>query len=124
MKHVLTALIRAYQLFLSPLMGRHCRFEPSCSRYAIEAIDRHGAWRGSWLAMRRIGRCHPWCERGIRSGTLNRYHSPMPAPSSTSRLIRNARLVNEGEVREADLLIEDGRIARIDNDLHSGTARR
>lgn len=52
-------LIRGYQLLLSPLVGGGCRFTPSCSAYAIEAIQTHGAWRGGWLAARRIGRCHP-----------------------------------------------------------------
>ncbi len=60
MKQVLMVLVRAYQLVLSPLMGSQCRFQPTCSHYAIEALQKHGAWRGSWLALRRIGRCHPW----------------------------------------------------------------
>ena len=55
----LVALIQLYRIFLSPLLGSHCRFAPSCSRYAIEAIDRFGAMRGGWLALRRLGRCHP-----------------------------------------------------------------
>ncbi|MHA1566916.1 MAG: membrane protein insertion efficiency factor YidD [Alphaproteobacteria bacterium] len=53
-------LIRIYQLFLSPLLGANCRFAPTCSGYAQEAIRLHGPFRGSWLAVRRIGRCHPW----------------------------------------------------------------
>ena len=65
MKRVLIAMIRAYQLILSPIVGYHCRFTPSCSRYATEAIERHGAIRGSWLAVCRIARCHPFCEGGI-----------------------------------------------------------
>jgi hypothetical protein len=52
--------IRAYQLLLSPLIGRACRFEPSCSRYAAACIEAHGARRGGWLAVRRIARCHPF----------------------------------------------------------------
>ena len=52
-------LVRAYQLVVSPMLGPSCRFDPSCSQYAMEAIERHGAVRGLWLAMRRIGRCHP-----------------------------------------------------------------
>ena len=52
-------LIRLYQLTLSPLLGPACRYEPSCSRYAIEAIERHGVLRGGWLAARRLGRCPP-----------------------------------------------------------------
>ena len=57
---VLKLLIRGYQLFVSPILGANCRYAPSCSRYAVEAIDSHGAVRGSWLAVKRIGRCHPW----------------------------------------------------------------
>lgn len=53
-------VIRTYQLLIAPLLPPACRFEPSCSRYAIEALREHGALRGSWLALRRIGRCHPW----------------------------------------------------------------
>ena len=57
---VLKLLIRGYQLFVSPILGANCRYAPSCSQYAVEAIDSHGAVRGSWLAVKRIGRCHPW----------------------------------------------------------------
>jgi putative membrane protein insertion efficiency factor len=53
-------LIRLYQVLISPLLGSNCRFEPSCSAYAEEALREHGAFRGSWLALRRIGRCNPW----------------------------------------------------------------
>ncbi len=56
----LIGLIRLYRLTLSPWLGRSCRFEPSCSRYAIEALERYGALRGSRLAAARIARCHPW----------------------------------------------------------------
>jgi uncharacterized protein len=57
---VLVLPIRVYQLLVSPLLGPRCRFYPSCSAYAVEALQRHGALRGSWLALRRLGRCHPW----------------------------------------------------------------
>jgi putative membrane protein insertion efficiency factor len=57
--------IRFYRYFISPFLGHSCRFLPTCSVYAIEAIDLHGAGRGTYLAMRRLGRCHPWCEGGI-----------------------------------------------------------
>lgn len=57
-------LILAYRRFVSPVLGRHCRFLPSCSEYGFEAIDVHGALRGSWLAMKRVGRCHPFREGG------------------------------------------------------------
>ena len=58
-------LIRAYQMTLGGLLGGHCRFYPSCSEYAIEALQKHGALRGSWLALRRIGKCHPLGPAGV-----------------------------------------------------------
>ncbi|MBL8486456.1 MAG: membrane protein insertion efficiency factor YidD [Rhodocyclaceae bacterium] len=60
MRWLLVALIRVYQYAISPMLGRSCRFHPTCSEYAIEALQRHGAWKGLGLALRRIGRCHPW----------------------------------------------------------------
>ena len=65
MRHVLRILIRAYQLVLSPLLGPRCRFYPSCSHYALEAIESHGALRGSWLSAKRICRCHPFNPGGF-----------------------------------------------------------
>jgi putative membrane protein insertion efficiency factor len=65
MRHVLKILIRAYQLVLSPLLGPRCRFYPSCSHYAIEAIESHGALRGSWMSAKRICRCHPFNPGGF-----------------------------------------------------------
>ena len=59
MRAVFKGLIRVYQLCVSPLLGPRCRFYPSCSHYAAEAIELHGALRGGWLAIRRIARCHP-----------------------------------------------------------------
>ncbi len=56
---VLRLLIHAYRYLLAPIFVGHCRFEPSCSRYASEAIERHGALRGVWMSAKRIGRCHP-----------------------------------------------------------------
>ncbi len=66
---VLLWMIRAYQIALSPYVGTQCRFHPTCSRYALQAIDRHGALKGSWLAVRRLSRCHPWSLGG---------HDPVP----------------------------------------------
>ena len=60
----LQRLIMFYRRFLSPLFGRHCRYLPTCSEYAFVAIDTHGAFKGTWLAMRRLGRCHPFREGG------------------------------------------------------------
>lgn len=62
---LLVAPIRLYQLVLSPLLGPRCRFYPSCSAYAVEALTTHGPLRGSWLAVRRLLRCHPWNPGGL-----------------------------------------------------------
>ena len=56
----LIGIVRLYRAALSPWLGMNCRFQPTCSSYAIEALQRYGALKGSWLALRRIGRCHPW----------------------------------------------------------------
>jgi uncharacterized protein len=64
------ALVRTYQIVMAPLIGGTCRFTPSCSAYAVEAIQAHGAARGLWLAVRRVARCHPWGGFG---------HDPVPA---------------------------------------------
>lgn len=68
--------IQMYQRLLSPLLGSNCRFQPTCSSYAKESIEVHGPWRGGWLAMRRIARCHPWTEPG---------YDPVPPPSNSSQ---------------------------------------
>lgn len=69
----LIALVRGYRILVSPWTPASCRFTPTCSAYAIEAIERRGALRGSWLALRRIGRCHPWGGHG---------YDPVPADSA------------------------------------------
>jgi hypothetical protein len=66
---LLIATVRLYQLTLSPLLGLNCRYLPSCSEYAVEALARHGPWAGSGLALRRLLRCHPWGGHG---------HDPVP----------------------------------------------
>jgi putative membrane protein insertion efficiency factor len=70
--HALTAAVVLYRWLVSPVLGPNCRYFPSCSEYAIEALRRHGAVRGSWLALRRIARCHPWGGHG---------HDPVPPPA-------------------------------------------
>jgi putative membrane protein insertion efficiency factor len=70
MARLLIALVRVYQLTLSPLIGPVCRYTPSCSHYACEALATHGALKGGWLAGRRLLRCHPWGGHG---------HDPVPA---------------------------------------------
>lgn len=69
MRSIAIFLIRGYQLLLSPVLGGNCRFHPTCSEYAIEAVRAHGVLRGLWLSSRRIGRCHPWGGHG---------HDPVP----------------------------------------------
>jgi uncharacterized protein len=65
--------LRAYKVFISPYFWGSCRFLPSCADYAAEAIERYGVLRGSWLAARRLARCHPFCADG---------HDPVPIPSA------------------------------------------
>ena len=72
---VLLAVLRTYQLVISPLTGPTCRYYPSCSSYAVTAVRRHGALRGGWLAVRRLARCHPWTPGGV--------DDVPPAPDST-----------------------------------------
>lgn len=64
MTRVVLVLIRAYQLTLSPLLGNSCRYEPSCSRYTYEAVQRYGWAKGSWMGLKRIARCHPFAKGG------------------------------------------------------------
>jgi uncharacterized protein len=64
MKKVLVAIVRGYRKFISPLLPPSCRFTPTCSEYAIEAIQKHGAWKGTLLAVWRILRCNPFCKGG------------------------------------------------------------
>jgi uncharacterized protein len=69
MRKLLVGLIKLYQWCLSPFVGASCRFDPTCSSYAIEAINKYGALKGGYLTVLRLGRCHPWCEGG---------HDPVP----------------------------------------------
>jgi len=64
MKTLFICLIRLYQLCISPLIGETCRFTPSCSHYAVEALKKHGFWKGSWLMIKRLLRCNPWSNGG------------------------------------------------------------
>lgn len=81
---VLVGLIRAYQLLVSPLLGPVCRYAPSCSSYAVQAVQRHGAVRGTWLAGRRLLRCHPWAPGGWDPVPAARTRThPHPEPART-----------------------------------------
>ncbi len=74
MKLLLVLVVRAYQVVLSPLLPAACRYHPTCSNYAIEALEKHGALRGGWLAVKRIARCHPFRPGGF---------DPVPEPHSS-----------------------------------------
>ena len=76
MKHVLIGFIRAWRFAISPLYGQVCRYHPSCSAYALEAVTVHGAVRGTWLSVRRLGRCHPWAAGG---------YDPVPSRATHGR---------------------------------------
>ena len=79
-REALMGLVRGYRLLLSPWLGSACRFEPTCSAYSLQALEKHGAAAGSYLTVARLLRCHPWCAGG---------HDPVPekAPRLFSRLI-------------------------------------
>ena len=80
---VLMALITGYRRFVSPLLAQRCRFEPSCSAYALGAVREHGALRGAWLAVRRIGRCHPFNPGGF-DPVPPALHGRRPSPEGAS----------------------------------------
>jgi len=77
MRNLLVAVVKAYRLFLSPWLGSQCRFEPTCSLYALQALNDHGAAAGAYLTAARLVRCHPWCDAG-----------PDPVPDQPPRLFR------------------------------------
>ena len=89
---LLLALVQAYRRWVSPLLGPRCRFAPSCSAYAAQALEQHGAARGSWLAMRRIARCHPFHPGG---------HDPVP-PGRPSSVTMDAHAVHRAPPARPD----------------------
>lgn len=91
MRRLLIALVRGYRLLLSPWLGSACRFEPTCSAYALQALERHGAASGAWLTLSRLCRCQPWCRGGLdpvpqeaprATRLFSRLLSPADPPSS------------------------------------------
>ena len=76
MRFLLILLVKGYRLIFSPYVGRSCRFAPTCSQYALDALHEYGALKGSWLALRRIGRCHPWHAGG---------YDPLPTKTDASQ---------------------------------------
>ena len=87
MQSLLMGLVKAYRLFLSPWLGSACRFEPTCSVYALQALQTHGAAAGSYLTVSRIARCHPWCAGGSD-----------PVPAEPPRLF--TRLISSPSVKK------------------------
>ena len=87
MQRLLIGVVKGYRLLLSPWLGSACRFEPTCSVYALHALELHGAAQGSYLTLRRLGRCHPWCAGGHDPvpGSLFSHHAS-PAASSQDPL--------------------------------------
>lgn len=84
MQSILIAVVKGYRLFLSPWLGSSCRFEPTCSRYSLDALQQHGAAAGAYLTVARLARCHPWCQGGLD-----------PVPAQLPRLF--GRLISSSE---------------------------
>ncbi|HSP37539.1 MAG TPA: membrane protein insertion efficiency factor YidD [Frankiaceae bacterium] len=120
---LLVGLVRLYQLVVSPWLGPSCRFEPSCSAYAVEALRRHGAPRGTWLTIRRLGRCQPFCTGG---------YDPVPEPrargrrsSDTADEQRSLRpAVSDQTSPDAATRIPDGRVPSSESPVASGSPDR
>jgi putative membrane protein insertion efficiency factor len=75
-KYLVIVPVRLYQIFISPLLGKNCRYDPTCSHYMIQAVEEWGIFKGVWLGLKRIGRCHPWGSMG---------HDPIPKRSHHSK---------------------------------------
>lgn len=90
MRRVLIGLVKGYRLLISPMLPPSCRFYPTCSEYAVEALSKHGALKGGWLTLRRLGRCHPFCAGGV---------DPVPETSSEPGC---SRCQPESEASRAD----------------------
>ncbi len=91
MQKSLVLALRVYRYLISPMLGMHCRYYPSCSAYVIDAIETHGTVRGLYLGIKRIGRCHPWHEGGV---------DPVPG-SDTHRLAVKTKYDNNGSAQRS-----------------------
>jgi len=93
LRRLLIGIVRGYQVAVSPWTPAACRFTPTCSSYAIEALEQHGSLRGGWLAIRRIGRCHPWGGHGFDPVPTPRAHEDRTLEDRTER-VRLQRLMS------------------------------
>ena len=98
MKYVLIALLKAYRLVISPLYGNVCRYWPTCSAYALRAVEHHGAIKGSWLAGRRLLRCHPWARGG---------YEPVPGTPEHVAWLAEEAAIDEGAAATDDGCADD-----------------
>ena len=87
MKYLLIGFLRLYRLLISPLYGQVCRYHPSCSAYALEAVTLHGTLRGSWYAARRVASCHPWADGG---------YDPVPGSDAHRAMLADQEPVRDG----------------------------
>ena len=88
MKRLIKICIRGYQLIISPIIGQRCRFQPTCSSYALEAVEEHGVIKGTYLGMKRVLRCHPWGSGG---------YDPVPSTSGHNSANNQSEIKHESD---------------------------